>query len=358
MLFYIILMVFLIASLFQNKYQIVFAFLSILQMILIGFFRFGVGTDYFSYKNAITLNFYWFSDKSFSYISNFALKQLNLEPVIILGFWSVFTLVCIIYFLKKYSDSINAFSYSLFFFVSLYYYLDSFNIIRQYIALSIFLMAFIFLMKNKIFMYLVLGLISAYFHVSSGLFVILFLFINYFLKKRTLNYSSSKILLLGSVFFILGFIDSTVIIQKIFEIFNYNGRLDYYLLYSFDKYLNYDMTLPLILFLVFKFFIFYIVVINYRKNSKGTHAEKVIFYVYVMSALLSFVFYPILLLRRTLIYLTIFEVIVFGKVISQSTMWIKVVLISVSLVYFWLSIKFGYSTPLPFKIWIDTNINF
>lgn len=358
MLFYIILLVFLIASLFKNKYQSVFVYLSIFQMLLIGFFRFGVGTDYYSYKNAITLNFYWFSDKSFSYISNFALKKLSLTPVVILGFWSVFILLCIFYFLKKFSVSMHAYAYAIFFFVTLYYYIDSFNIIRQYVALSIFLISFIFLMKDKVLLYLILGGVSFYFHASSGIFVILLLCINYFLKNKKNAYNKKRIISLGLVFFIVGFIDSTFIIKKLFELFNYNGRLDYYLLYSFDHYLNYDMSFPLVIFLVFKFLLFYNVVINYKDDKDLTHTEKVIFYVYVISALLSFIFYPILLLRRTLIYLTFFELVVFGRVISKNSASIKVIFVCISIIYFYFSIFLGYSTPLPFKTWIDTDVNF
>jgi len=86
------------------------------------------------------------------------------DPTYFLLFIALITNGLIVYSVYKISSQpfISIFSY-----ITLYYYFQSFNAMRQYIAIGIILVAYSFLRKNKIVAYLLATLIAIFFHNSA-----------------------------------------------------------------------------------------------------------------------------------------------------------------------------------------------
>ena len=121
-------------------------------------------------------------------------------------------------FLFVYKYSVNT-VFSIYLYISLFYYFASFNIIRQYLAIGIILLAYKFILERKFFKYLLLILLAASFHQLALLLLPI-----YFLYGMKLNKRNVLLLTLGSIILIYGF---EKIIQLAFRIFpTYQGYVD------------------------------------------------------------------------------------------------------------------------------------
>lgn len=356
---YLLLIILLISGLNNNIFQKHILSVTIIYMLALSFLRYEVGTDYKSYFLAIENNVYWFNDKGLNLVSDFLRNFMMMDTEIIIGTWAIFIMVITLYFLKYYADNTLVLAYSLFFFVTLYYYIDSHNIIRQYVALSIFFVGIIFLEKNRVIMFILFGALSTWFHITSSIFIILILML-YLIDIKTEKFEKKKYLLifLGVISFGLTFIDFNKYILIILNFLNFDGRLNYYLLYANDHYLQHEISLPLAIFLIFKLFLFIYSVSNLSKLSPKIKNSKLVISIYIISTILSLVFYPILIFRRALIYITVFEVVVLADLLKKESIGLKSLIVLVSVIYFLMSISLNYSTPLPYKIWIDPYFTF
>lgn len=105
---------------------------------------------------------------------------------------SLLTLFPLYYFFKNNSKNINL---CLFIYYSLYAYCNSFNGMRQFLAVSLVFLGYDFLLQRKIIKYIVFILIAMSFHISSFL-----AFIPYFLKKLKLTNTLIIISLISTLF--------------------------------------------------------------------------------------------------------------------------------------------------------------
>jgi hypothetical protein len=152
--------------------------------------QYNVGKDYFSYLD-------YFSDKGLAEWLGTAKKEIffsglavfvinnNLEPqfgIILCAFITIAGLFTyIIYLDVKY---LYAYIY-LYFTVSISFY-NQFNAIRQYIAVSFFLVSIICIIERKLILYFLCILIGAGFH-QSLLFLAPFYFLSIFFEKSNVN---------------------------------------------------------------------------------------------------------------------------------------------------------------------------
>jgi hypothetical protein len=179
MLYYtLLLVVFLIFSQVSNKnestYLVTFSYFVLL---LFASFRFGIGTDYFSYYRIFSLMPDDFSDISTLQIMSFSLlfepgfsllmvlfKSLNLSFPYFIGFCAFISLSLSLYTIQKYS--INKL-FSLFIFFANYYQVYIEGALRQGMAMTIFIYAFYdFLYTRKKVKYYLLILLGMTIHMS------------------------------------------------------------------------------------------------------------------------------------------------------------------------------------------------
>ncbi|MUK87417.1 hypothetical protein GMD78_03245 [Ornithinibacillus sp. L9] len=162
-----------------NNYKInntnVFLFIFSIILLVISGMRYGVGTDFFSYYNYY-LNFTLLDGvfEPFYNILNYLSYRISDNPQFLI-FITSFIIIGLVYI------SINRFSInssmSVVIFVFGFFYFDSMNVIRQYIAAVIILFAaHQYLLRNKNLFFIFSVVLATLFHYSAAFSIIMLLF--------------------------------------------------------------------------------------------------------------------------------------------------------------------------------------
>lgn len=177
LLFYLVLIFLLFGTILNERYQKLYIIVSfIVLFILAGFRSSVVGTDTPDYEvyyyrilsgGGIPTEIGWS-------LLNQLVVYLKGDFQFILILSSLLTLFPLYYIFKKYSYNPML---ALFLYYSLYIYLQSFNLIRQIIAVSFCLLAMIYLIKNKKLYFILIVIIASTIHISA-LFCLPLLFVN------------------------------------------------------------------------------------------------------------------------------------------------------------------------------------
>ncbi|KIO70372.1 EpsG family protein [Caldibacillus thermoamylovorans] len=201
----------------NNKAKNAFLFISFLPLLLISALRSpSVGADTENYLYGYNLiKDYFYPDffnvvrweNGYVILNKLVSFMSNNEQIIIIA-TSFIILIGIFYFIYK--NSLN-FTFSIYLFLSLYFYLISFNLIRQFIAISILLMGFHLIEKRKFFKYLIVVVIASTFHQPAILMIGL-----YFLYNLKLN-AKNLTLIIGSAILLL--VSFNYIMELIFIVF-------------------------------------------------------------------------------------------------------------------------------------------
>lgn len=197
---------------FTNKHKVndFFSFctlgcLSLFLVIAMYGLRYGIGTDYFSYKDLYDV----LHDTPFSlYLENHlsGARTFYIEPLYYVMnhifvtyrdlLWGIgitlFLLICMV--VKDYSNKLN-YGFAIFIFLSTQY-IFSMNAMRFSVAACIVLLAYKALINNKTFQFILFIILAALFH-KSALFCIALYFLKEY-KHKALN-STRNILMLGSI---------------------------------------------------------------------------------------------------------------------------------------------------------------
>lgn len=158
---------------FLDKFFIVI--ISFLLSILPGFRAISVGTDTSMYYDILDSRLnsgdYFVTNIEPGYIYLVKLFQnLSLENYFFLfvSFLANFLFVSAIYSLKKYRF-LALLSYLTFSNI----YMMGFNVLRQYLALSIYVYSLVFLFKGRYFLHLIFIVLAIFFHYSSFIFLLM-----------------------------------------------------------------------------------------------------------------------------------------------------------------------------------------
>lgn len=146
-----------------------FLLFSILIASFVAGVRYGVGTDFFTYEQ-------WFKHYLFYPVSwnNF----LDIGFVLLIKVLQIFTnnpqylflvsaLITYIFVMTFIKQNTALYDLGFFLFITLYFYYSSFNIMRQWIAISIFLYALKFAFNKNFIKYLIYILLASSFHISA-----------------------------------------------------------------------------------------------------------------------------------------------------------------------------------------------
>ena len=170
------LIVFVIQFKIKAKKWDFYDFLLLLILVLMSGLRYGIGTDYYLYSNIYNDSY----DLSlmptnrtgigFSYLCHYFV-EMGLKYENLIMFCSIITIICVYVFLKKYSLRPGL---AILIYICLGFYTSSFNGFRQYMSLSLLLIAFIFYRDKKRILSYAFGIISFLIHSSSlfGLLII------------------------------------------------------------------------------------------------------------------------------------------------------------------------------------------
>ncbi len=173
-----------------------FYFISSTFLFLISALRYEVGTDFFGYYNFI-------NGVSIQDIKNFEILY-NLLAIIsksilnngqffiaVIAFLTIFNISYSIYKLSPYAEI------SLIIFFGLGYYFNTFNVVRQYLAISLIILAISFWYNEKKRLGLLMLIPPILIHFSSLIFVVIFIMLN-LIKENKIIYTFFMLLIILS----------------------------------------------------------------------------------------------------------------------------------------------------------------
>lgn len=218
-LFYLISVFLLLGSFIKRKFQNLYIYISFVLLFILSAFRgVTVGTDTSGYKllfSRLEEGYPIRQEIGWQYLNKLIINLGgSFEDLLIVS--SLFVLVPIFYTVKKYSPNPML---SLFIYFSLYLYLQSFNITRQAIAVSIVFSAIPFLINNRFWFFSFFIVLASTFHITALLCLPL-IFINKIPDKKLLYI----ILISGAL--IIGVFATEIIFLKSAELFGYDQYID------------------------------------------------------------------------------------------------------------------------------------
>lgn len=310
----------------KRKFDKLYGFYLIVFILLAGL-RWKVGGDSISYQNSFEKDIPTLLELDFEFI-----KEYKWEPFFVLllsfcktvtkEFWffqlihAVFLNVVMFNFIKKYA----IFKYTALVIYSLFFYFYfNFEILRESIAVMIFVLMYpLFLEKNWLKYYLI-ALVAIMFHFSASILLILPLF-----RNAKLDFKGILVLFSVTIFF---FVISMIFpIQLILALLGDNA------LNKFDYYSNVMMNLngTIYKFLLFVLLPYFIYKCNLKYNEDDDHLFKELIYAYFI---ISFAYIVISGLGRFLNYLAPFVIVYYANTFylllkSKELIEIRLVLIS------------------------------
>lgn len=236
--------------------NVVLYLLAALPFIIISGYRVNVGTDFLSYVKMAE------DPVNYPEIPNFfrsILIFLDNIGMTAQGFFLISTIVIIFcYFIAAYFISDKPYL-TIFMFIIMEDFFASMNIIRQFIATGIILIAYLFYKKRKLFFAFTFNIIAFLIHPVVIIFDLV-LFLNFLLR----NFKLTKIRICYLIFLFPVFVGAFPVVKKVLSLTPF-GK---YLTNSYSLY-HYRWTLLLIItyFIPFILITFYN---NYKVNDKST----------------------------------------------------------------------------------------
>lgn len=216
-----------------------------------------VGTDVINYKNYFeVLDFYNLENSLYErgyYLLNRIVQIVFNDFQYVL----IFTSLLIILIITKTILNFSVYPMlSLFFFITLYFYFTSFNLVRQYVAMAIVFASVKFIIEKKLYHFISVIIIASFFHSTS-----LFFFPFYWLARKKMP---DIYYFLGFVLSIVLSIFTPVIINIISIVF---PRLSYYSEYSLEgASANFAFILTIITFICARFLYKKLITIDKNTN--------------------------------------------------------------------------------------------
>lgn len=195
---YIAVFVFLLlVTLAPNKWTWLFILIFVFLALFAGFRSVEVGVDTYQYYNIFRWingdNYLGFIEPGWNYLNRY-IYSAGGNFLILLTSVSVLTLCPVFFVTKKASPYIFL---SIFVFYALHLYCGAFNLMRQYLAVSIVLLAYYYLAQNRIKIAIIILFIAISFHYSCFMAII-----TYFWQKQ--NLTLSRVLQYTIFAFIIG----------------------------------------------------------------------------------------------------------------------------------------------------------
>lgn len=325
----------------KNKASIIFGVIGLTIPILVCGLRYYVGTDFenyqiwfFQYLNAPIS----FSDKDFGF--GIMIKTIQLftqSPQILFIVSAVIINVFIMLFIKENTDFYDL---GYFLFIALYFYYSSFNIMRQWIAMSIFLYALKFAYDRKIIKYLLCIAIASIFHKTALLTIPI-----YFIFQMKINIKNLAILICGLLVVVWQFENIITFIGSVL-----NMNITKYLLY-FDNTTStgsngYAYVIIVLLLLC-------IIAFTYKKYIKENEQGKNQILILILAGIISLAGTNSMIFGRLQLYFIPIIIVVIPnilKLIPQRQRRVAYFLIVIlGMLYMYRSLLINGGEPLPYQ---------
>lgn len=320
------------------KIDVLLLFSTIIFVLLwiVAGFREGVGTDYYPYKD------YFFKTEVYTlfnnpfewgyYLLNKIINILTGNSRFIFLIVSFFILYVINKTILKHSPN---YYLSILLFINLYFYFNSLNIMRQFIAIAIVFYSVQYIYQRDLKRFSISIVIASFFHLTS----LFFWFMYFIVQKKYKTYVYLLGILLSLLFvFLFPYITNLLIVIM--------PRYEAYLTNMFTSSSSYSVILIIISTLMFAYILL---------RNKEWEKENIILFnlVYIglilnIAASFNFLFY------RVSIYFYIFVILLIPnlvqKVDKRYRNWISAAIISVSIAYCIYLLYSGNGEILPYRL--------
>lgn len=319
----------------QEKYQHIIPKVMMVVLTFLSAFRYGLATDYFAYKilfETVT----WSSgiEPSFKIFSVF-FRSVGFDFQIIFVVYSILTSIFLWYGFKYYLKDFQEISIAICLYgIMAEGYWQSFNLMRQYLAIAIFIFASRYILERNFLKYAIMIFLMAMVHYTSVILIFCY-GVNYIRFNK-------KIVLLGAglCFLIGNFNVMPIILERIF---------DYFEITKYRNYIFFD-SIPKGTGISYLFYVVYwliIVLIMNVKNEKGLYINK-LYTIYIYTFFLFSFSYAICRIRY---YFVFFGIIAVIEIINQFKPKYKQILIcSVIILYSILSLAIIYKDIVRYNI--------
>jgi transmembrane protein EpsG len=170
----------------KRYYKLAFIFFQTNLLIVFCSFRYGIGTDYFSYRSAFfDISYYGMRFEPLYKSLNQAVLFLFNDYRVLLFICSSITLPLINFVYLKLSRN---YALSSFLFISCWFFFESLNAVRQFIAIGFVLFACYWIYQNRKTLFMLFGSMAVLFHYSAAVALVIFL-VFWILKKKQRIYT-------------------------------------------------------------------------------------------------------------------------------------------------------------------------
>lgn len=311
--------------------------------IIIGGLRYDVGRDYFSYYYGI-INYSQpkrinFMDEIGSKFIQYISSEIFNSPAIYFFITTAIIILTILYALYRVSWYVPV-GYSIFMFLCMEY-APSLNIVRQYMAVGIVLLAYTYMQEKKFKTFLILVLIAFSFHTSAIVVMPIYL-----IATKKYGQGSKKIILIISILAVVAYrplmnLAMSIGIGNAYEVYLSNYS-------SFD---SREIIIPII-----KFIPIMLIISVYRKRLIKYNQSNVMYiYMIFIGFILQLTAINGPFIERISLYFSICQIIVLPQIIKMTSnkaenLIIKIFIIGYGLMYF--IIYYGilnYASIFPYK---------
>lgn len=327
-------------SISKNRYKYNFYIIIVATiLILVGGLRYGIGTDYFTYKNIF--------ERIVKEKNNFVNWEIAFYWLCrIIGFFNgdyrIFFLICsflsVIFVVLRIALDSKYPALSIMIYICSYFYFASFNIIRQTIAMGILFFGSRYLEKKQPFVFLLFLLLAFSFH-KTALIGLLFYYIFYIKTDNIFNF---LLLLLFPIIFIV-FKDY---IYKILE-----------LLYpSYFKNFRYEVKISIMRFL-FEFVILFLCLLKFKSMKFTERNTDSLINMQILSIDFNLISFFIPFSDRIIMYFSFYQILLIPLLIKSIKLKSDKIIVSLFFVVYYIFYIFyslyiqGSGEVLPYR-WI------
>lgn len=291
-----------------STYSIIIYTIIFLILLLFSAFRKGIGTDYYTYIFYYTNADFIIGDYGFKYLLIF-LNYISSNPRLFFIISSIIILVPTFFCIRNNSSNIFI---SLILFISIYYF-TSLNIVRQFMAISLYCMIGpTLIIDRKILKHTILVLILSTIHFTA----IILLPVYFFIHKEFKSYIYYGLWLFSLLFIIKKnsfiFIWSKYLNNNLFQI-EYNEKLTKYI-GMMDNLQIEDKTY----FRITVFNVIYIILLVFAKKTRYKNEQFILWFnFYFISILLKNILNNMMALQRISLYFEFFIILLLPFFLSK-----------------------------------------
>lgn len=337
-------------SIYYNeiKKNVFLTFSGILLFIVSGFRGPFVGTDTLSYFNIYDLANY----QSFAKLLevNFGVEKgyLLLNKIIgnmfdnrqsIIIFTSFVIIWGVLYFIEKNSSDVWM---SVFLFVTLYYFGVSMNIVRQFMALSVFFIAYEQLKQNRNLLYILLIWLASTLHSSAWILLVLLI-----LNKIKPNLRNMKVIFLGAI------VITTILYILPSIILDISGK---YIVYEGTKYIEGNSVGGIVIVWLSQVILYFCSMFIIKNKNNISESEKKSIFLYSVMVLISvcirILSTQIFLIHRLSFYFEIFMIVLIPNVVNllvKERLLVKFLICLILALYFYYNLTHAAAGIVPYE---------